>query len=231
MDLAADRRHHSKRHRPLAAGDLPLWVGLLLAPLLMAGGGVLAWWTPAPSGWFPAIYLSVSLAYCWWLKRVGVLDIMALASLYTLRVLAGGEATGTEVSHWLLIFAMFLFFSLAFLKRHAELDNLGKRERRRAPGRGYEVGDKTFVAMGGVASGFASVIILALHLNSAKVSSRYAPPELLTILCPLLIYWACRLWQLASRGQMKEDPVLFALKDPASYLTGGLWLAVLYLAV
>ena len=171
LDLEADRAHHTKRLRPFAAGDLDPRAGWALCPLLIGGAVVLgAVALPTDFVALLLLYLVVTTVYSTWLKRLAVLDVLLLAGLYTLRVLAGGAATGVTPSPWLLAFAMFLFLSLAFLKR-------------------YRAGDLAWLGSIGGASGYLSVLVLALYLNSEQVVSLYRRPTLRWLVCPLLLYW------------------------------------------
>ncbi len=230
LDLDADRHHPDKRNRPFAAGDLPLSIGLALVPLLLAASGVVALWLPATFGAVLAIYLVATTSYCWWLKQVPLLDTFILAALYTLRLAAGHEATGVAYSSWLLVFSMFVFLSLALLKRFLELRALRDQSGDTARGRGYVAADLELVATLGLVSGYLAVLVLALYVNSPQVVILYRHPLLLLLICPLLLYWISHVWLVAHRGEMHSDPTLFALKDGVSYLIGALTLLVLWLA-
>ncbi len=153
-----------------------------------------------------------------------------LAGLYTLRLIAGHTATGVEYSVWLLAFSMFLFFSLALLKRFQEVEAMPAGNLAEVPGRGYVASDLQLLTPLGAASGYLSVLVLALYVNSDQVRLLYHRPALLLLICPLLLYWISRVWMLTTRGHMHDDPVVFALKDPASYLVGVLSLAVIVIA-
>ncbi|HXF10614.1 MAG TPA: UbiA family prenyltransferase [Desulfuromonadaceae bacterium] len=229
LDLDADRRHTSKRNRPLASGTLPIQAGLFLAPILLAAALGGAFWLPTP---FPAVmagYMILTIAYSLRIKRVVLLDVFFLAGLYTIRLIGGHAATGIVYSAWLLMFSMFIFLSLALVKRYVEL---AEKKEDDAPiaGRGYEAGDLEIVASLGTGSGFLAALVLALYVNSEQVTTLYAHPNLLLLVCPLLLYWVSRVWLLAHRRLLHDDPVLFAVKDPTSYVIGILALAVLWLA-
>ncbi len=159
-----------------------------------------------------------------------LLDVFCLAGLYTIRLIAGHEATGVAYSFWLLVFAMFIFLSLALVKRYVEID--GARQQSRGPiaGRGYGAMDAQLVATLGTNSGYLAVLVLALYVNSQEVRLLYQHPTVLLLICPLLLYWVSRVWLIAHRGQMHDDPIVFALKDPVSYLVGALALVLLWLA-
>jgi 4-hydroxybenzoate polyprenyltransferase len=231
LDLEADRHHPTKRKRPLASGDLPLPVGLMLGPLLLVLGALAAWET-AYSAFVAllALYFVTTTAYSCYLKRVPMLDVFVLAGLYTLRLIAGHVVTGIEYSAWLLVFSMFIFLSLALLKRFCELQGLREQNQTDAKGRGYTANDLELVATVGLVSGYLAVLVLALYVNSQQVIELYRHPLLLLLICPLLLYWVSRTWLIAHRGQMHSDPVLFALKDWPSYAVGALTLAVMWFA-
>jgi 4-hydroxybenzoate polyprenyltransferase len=229
-DLAADRRHPSKRLRPFASGRLPLTAGFVLAPLALGLSFALAVWLSWKVAAVIALYFVLTTTYSWRAKQVALLDVFFLAALYTLRLIAGHAATGIEFSFWLLAFSMFIFLSLALVKRFTELHGLRQQNLRDTRGRGYTTGDLDLVAMLGVASGFIAVLVMALYVHSQEVTILYQHPILLLLMCPLLLYWISRVWLIAHRGRMHDDPIVFALKDPVSYVIGALVLCVLWLA-
>lgn len=216
LDLEADRRHPRKRLRPFAAGQLSLLHGLVAAPLLALCGLALALWVNAAFAITLAIYYALTLAYSLWWKRVPMLDVIVLASLYTVRIIGGAMAIGSALSFWLLAFSVFIFLSLALLKRYTEFVSLAERGEVRAAGRGYHVGDQPLLLSLGGSAGYLSVLVLALYINSPESQALYARPELLWLLCPLLLLWISRAWLLAQRGDMHDDPVVFAATDRAS---------------
>jgi 4-hydroxybenzoate polyprenyltransferase len=230
MDLDADRRHPTKRQRPLAAGALPLSVGLVAAPTLLLLSGIVAWQVTTDLVWLLALYLVATTAYSWHFKRVALLDVFILAGLYTSRLIAGHVVTGIEYSAWLLMFSMFIFLSLALMKRFQELHSVRQQKGHEVKGRGYTAGDLELVTTLGLVSGFIAVLVMALYVNSEQVVKIYAHPTLLLLVCPLLLYWISRVWFLAHRGQMHDDPVAFAFKDWASYFIGALTFVVMWLA-
>ncbi|WP_242395101.1 UbiA family prenyltransferase [Anaeromyxobacter oryzisoli] len=223
-DVGADRAHPRKRARPIAAGTLPAPVAVGLVPLLFAAAAALS--SRLPSGFrvILAGYVAATLAYSFGLKRRPMLDVLLLAGLYTARLFAGGEATGTPVSEWLASFSMFAFLSLALLKRTAEL----ARSTEAPVGRGYQVEERTLLTAMGVAAAFVSVLVLALYLSSEAVVRLYSHPRWLWLLCPIFLYWLARLWLLAVRGEMDDDPVLFALRDVESLVVAAAASGVLY---
>ncbi len=217
MDLDADRRHPVKKNRPFAAGDLSILSGLLLSVLLLGLSAFLAFNISLGYALVFAVYFLTTTAYSLGLKSVALLDVFILAGLYTLRVLAGTFSADAQASFWLLAFSLFIFFSLAMLKRYSELYNLERRGKKRILVRGYSTDDKEILALLGVASGYISVLVMALYITTPEHMVAYRKPEFLWIVFPALLFWISRIWLLASRGQMNEDPVLFALKDVPSY--------------
>lgn len=228
LDLEADRLHPQKRQRPFASGALPAWWGAALVPALLLAGAAVAVALPGRFRLVLAAYAALTAAYSLGLKRQPMLDVLVLAALYTARLFAGGAATGIQVSQWLATFAMFLFLSLAFLKRASEL--AGRDEAATPlPGRGYFAVDREGVFSLGATSGYMSVLVLALYLASGEVALLYAHPRRLWLLCPLLLYWVSRLWLTARRGTLHDDPLVHAFKDPASYAVGLAGAVVVYL--
>jgi 4-hydroxybenzoate polyprenyltransferase/phosphoserine phosphatase len=220
LDLESDRKHPRKRLRPLASGDLPLTLGLAIAPMLaLVSVGTAAVALGKPFALLLLLYLGMTTAYSLYLKRKLMVDVLCLAGLYTARIFAGGAAAGVVVSHWLLAFSMFFFLSLAFCKRYAELSRAELSEKR-VGGRGYFSVDLDLIRILGPVSGYLSVLVLCLYINSPDVLRLYAQPAALWLICPLLLYWITRVWFLAQRRLMEEDPVVFALKDRISYVTG-----------
>lgn len=213
LDLASDRRHHSKRNRPLAAGKLPLLGGLLAAPVLTLAAFAVAL---AVSPLFVLVlggYWLTTLAYSLQLKRKVMLDVLLLAALYTARIIGGAVAIMVEPSFWLLAFSMFMFLSLALLKRYTELAALLADGREKASGRGYRVDDLPLLQSFGAASGYGAVLVLALYINSPESLALYSRPHALWLLCPMLLYWISRAWFVAHRGEMHDDPVVYAATD------------------
>ena len=230
LDLEADRHHPTKRQRPFASGQLPLQVGLFGAPLLFAGALAIALTLSPP---FTAVlvgYFIISTAYSWHVKQIALLDVFFLAGLYTIRLVAGHVATNVAWSAWLLVFSMFIFLSLALLKRFQELQTIRQQNGREVKGRGYTPADLELVTTIGLVSGFIAVLVLALYVNSEQVLKLYAHRTRLLLVCPLLLYWITRVWFLTHRGQMHDDPTAFAFKDWVSYAIGALTLAVMWFA-
>jgi len=232
LDLEADRRHPTKRERPFARGTLSIPFGVALAAGLAAAGfGVAIVATPAAFAAWLAVYLGLALAYSLYVKRLLLLDVLLLAGLYTLRVLAGGAAVDIRLTPWLLAFSLFIFVSLAFVKRYGELRLMADRNQTRAAGRAYHVDDLDLVLTLGATSGYLSVLVLCLYINSEDVREQYARVEALWLLVPLFLYWVSRIWFLARRGALPGDPVAFAVRDPVSLVTGVATGVVLWLAM
>ena len=223
-DLESDRRHSSKRYRPFASGDLPLSWGLL-APALAIAGLTLATMTTAGLGWILAGYLVVNVLYTKVMKKLVGIDIIALASFYTLRIYAGGIATGIEVSHWLLAFSIFFFTGLAFIKRYSEMTPTSSNPQ---PGRDYQPSDASAIFSLGTASSLMSVLVFLLYLSDDAIVARYTRPEAMWITVPMLLYFLIHLWISASRGLVREDPVLFVAKSK-SFLYCAIVMTLAYL--
>lgn len=230
-DLAADRRHPTKRGRPFASGELSRGTGLAMAGVLIAvAAGISAAGLPGAFGWALGAYLLLTSAYSMGLKRAAILDVILLAGLYAHRLIAGGLATDVFPSPWLLAFSSFLFLSLALAKRVAELLALKDAGDTQAAGRGYAVGDIELLKAAGVSSGYLSVLVFCLYISSDAVTLLYRSPLILWLICPLLVYWITRVWFLAQRRVLLEDPVLFTLTDKVSYAVLAGTLALLALA-
>ncbi|GLR78566.1 UbiA family prenyltransferase (plasmid) [Azospirillum oryzae] len=221
LDLPADRRHPRKRRRPFAAGDLPLDLGLSLIPGLLLASLVLSL-VALPPLFLAALatYAASSLFYNLFAKNRVIWDVMLLAGLYSLRVLGGATATAIVPSFWLLAFSMFLFLSLAMVKRYSEMDSMMKLGLEQAEGRGYVTADMPVLQSIGVSAGFLSVLVMALYINSPEVGRVYEQPQALWIICPLLLFWIGRVWLQTHRGLMHDDPVVFAARDKWSLAIG-----------
>lgn len=220
LDLESDRLHPRKRARPFASGALPAWMGVALAPVLLGASLALAALVgPAFLSWL-VVYFILTCLYSWLLKRLILVDCLTLAMLYTVRVLAGGAAVGLELSFWLLAFSVFLFLSLAFVKRFAELDLQRTTGRAKLHGRGYHTDDASLIQTMGITAGQASVLVLALYLNSDAVTRLYTHPQLIWGAVPVMLFWVHWMWMQAHRGKMHDDPLVFAVKDRASLAAG-----------
>ena len=222
LDLESDRLHPRKKHRPFAAGSLDIGTGVVAGSLLFAGSLATAvLLLPPRFVLYLLIYVVTTTAYSLFLKRVVILDVLVLAGLYTIRVMAGGAAAGIAVSPWLLAFSMFLFLSLAIIKRYSELNMNRSLDRGSIDGRDYDIGDMELLRSVGPASGYLSVLVFTLYVNSKEVVDLYRTPVILWLIGPCLLYWITRLWLLSHRGQIDGDPIVFTVKDPVSYVVGG----------
>lgn len=216
LDLEADRRHPRKRTRPFAAGQASALHGMILAGVLLSAALAGAFLVAPSFALVLAGYLAATLAYSLWLKRFALIDIVVLAGLYTMRILAGGAATGIPLTLWLLGFSMFLFASLAFAKRYTEVAELSHLSKEKAEGRGYRAEDRHVLMTLGTACGVASVLTLALYINAVPHPDLYARVEYLWLECPLLLYWIGRIWMAAARETLTDDPIIFAVRDVGS---------------
>ena len=232
LDIEADRRHPRKSRRPFAAGDLSAFTGLgiTLLCLLVAFAGGARLLPPVYLAWL-GLYLVTTLSYTAILKRIPLVDVLILSGLYTLRLQVGGAATGIEISHWLAGFSVFLFLSLAFVKRFAELENLRASGLSPKNGRGYQIADLEQLRVFGTASAFAAVVVFANYISGRDVTVLYRHPSLLWMVVPLMLLWLCRVWLLASRGELNEDPVVFAITDRMSLLIGLVAVTLVALAI
>jgi 4-hydroxybenzoate polyprenyltransferase len=228
FDLPSDRAHPRKRNRPLASGDLPPLHGVLASILLLAAGLSVSLLVSPRFFLITAGYLAITLAYSLQLKRYVMMDVIVLAGLYTVRVVAGTVAIAVEPSFWLLSFSMFIFLSLALVKRCAEINTLLKAKRSGASGRDYRVSDLHYLHSMGTASGYLSVMVLALYINSPEMRAQYSHPYYLWLLCPMVLYWISRIWLKTGRDEMHDDPLVFAIKDRGSlYVVAGMMLVTL----
>ncbi|MGH8289921.1 MAG: UbiA family prenyltransferase [Steroidobacteraceae bacterium] len=231
-DLSDDRRHITKRNRPLAAGVFPGLAAVAIAPLMLIVGFVLAFAATPQAALVLAVYLAITLAYTFRLKRVPLLDTAVIGSLFTLRIVLGAVAVRAPPSPWLLAFSVMLFFSLAMAKRHSEIAKASRSTAlARIAGRGYEPGDVLLTLVYGIASGVASLVISMLYITNGVATVLYGSPDWLWAV-PLLLYlWQMRVWLLAHRGMLDDDPIVFALKDKTSLALGVGCLLALYLAL
>ena len=213
LDLEHDRQHATKRLRPFASGELSLQTGLIATPSVL----ILALLVAALLPWqFIVVLLAyylLTVLYSFYLKAFAIVDVLLLACLYTIRIIAGAAAISTIPTFWLLAFSMFMFMSLAIVKRVAELDSLRDKNEHEAHGRGYKAADLESLTMLGSASGFMAVLVFALYINDEETRLLYGTPEILWFICPLLLYLVSRVWLLTNRGQLHEDPVVFFMTD------------------
>ncbi len=228
LDLEADRVHLNKRRRAFAAGDLSITAGIATSVLLAALSLTMAAFLPRNFLIYLLLYLVTTLTYSMVLKRIVLVDVIVLSGLYTVRMVAGSAATDTLISPWLAAFSIFFFLSLAMVKRFSELQNLRARGANPNNTRGYLLSDIEQVRSFGTASAYASIVIFALYINGHDVAMLYHHPDRMWLITPFMILWVSRVWLLASRGVLDEDPVVFALTDRASLLLG---LAVVLIAL
>ena len=232
LDMPADRQHPIKSSRPFAAGDLPPSLGIIVSLSLLTIALLCALLLSVSFMCYIVFYGMVSFLYSMFLKNIAIIDVFTLSGLYTLRILAGGTATSIPISFWLLSFSTFIFFSLAILKRYTELLRIDKKgHTQKIIGRGYWTNDIDTLRTLGISSGCLSVLVMAFYINSEQVTLLYERPTVLWALCPLLLFWVCRIWLLAGRGQVDDDPVLFAVKDWVSLSIGILTILFGFLAV
>lgn len=221
LDLESDRQHHRKKNRPFASGVLSIPFGIALFPLLLViAFSISAVLLPPLFTLFLGIYLVITTLYSFVLKKIVMIDVLTLSWLYTHRVFAGAVATDTPISPWLLLFAIFLFLSLAFVKRYSELLVAVEQNKTKASGRGYFTSDSPLIASVGPVSGYLGVFVFFLYINSPEVVALYSFPMLLWLVGPLLLYWISRIWVITIRGNMHDDPIVFTMKDPVSYFIG-----------
>jgi 4-hydroxybenzoate polyprenyltransferase len=228
-DLDADRKHHSKHKRPFASGVVSIPAGLLLALVLLAMTAFISLFLPGGFIYSLLVYFVVTNAYTLRLKYVPILDVAILAGLYTLRVIAGGYAVNVDTSFWLLAFSSFIFLSLAIVKRMSELLGIETPDEKAVMCRGYWTSDIPVLTGLGTASSMMAVLVLALYINSPDIVVLYSSPRYLWLLCPIIALWLGRVWLITGRGQMHDDPVVFALRDRVSWLLfgiGGLFMLV-----
>ena len=220
-----------KRLRPFASGRLPLSYALVMIPVLVVLGCVLAVLVSRLLVGMLLLYFALTLTYSLYIKKVVLLDVIVLAGLYTLRIMAGAAAVAIWPSEWLLAFSMFLFLSLALVKRYDELVVMRSVDGDHARARGYEISDAELLASKGTASGYIAVLVLALYITSGAAKALYGRHEFMWFLCPLLLYWVGHIWLVAHRGKMHDDPVVFALRDRTSRILIVLMLGTALLAM
>jgi 4-hydroxybenzoate polyprenyltransferase len=227
VDVAEDRHHPTKRRRPFASGRLNLLVGWVAWPVLaLAAFAVSFSFLPWRFTVVLAAYLAITVAYSSWAKRKAVLDVITLGALYTIRIVAGAAAIAAPLTSWLLSFSMLFFLSLALIKRVSELTQLRSREQLLAKGRGYYADDLELLSSYGVATSIGAVVIFSLYVNDPATAALYRTPEILGLAIPILLAWLMRCWLWAHRGDMNEDPIVFAVRDPKSLLAGAAFVLV-----
>jgi 4-hydroxybenzoate polyprenyltransferase len=229
VDMPLDRKHKTKRNRPIAAGNVSIPVALATAGALILAAISMSLLLPPLFGLVMGAYVLMTTAYSFALKRMLLIDVLTLAGLYTVRVVAGAAATMIEVSFWLLAFSVFFFLSLALVKRFVELED-NPASTAKIAGRGYRPADKQVIGEAGMASAFAAALVLALYVDSPEVKQLYGQPWLIWPLCPIVLYLSIRIWVLARRGEMHEDPVVFLLSDWRSVMMVALGAVLIFAA-
>lgn len=231
LDIEADRRHPRKRRRPFASGDLQGKTGVLLSAGLLTASFIVAAILSRSFLFYLLVYLVSTLSYSLYLKRVVLVDVVLLSGLYTLRMLAGAAATSIAISPWLAGFSIFLFLSLAMVKRFSELQNIRVAGQVPSNGRGYLLSDTEQMRAFGTASAYASVVVFSLYISAQDVTPLYPHPQRMWLITPIMILWISRVWLLASRGELDEDPVIFAVTDRMSLLLGFAAVCAILLAI
>ena len=231
LDLNSDRLHATKKQRPFASGDLPLFYGFAGAPVLLFAAVLVALTLPTEFLYVLATYWTVTCLYSFALKRLFLVDAITLAILYTLRIIAGSAAIGVVTTNWLLGFSVCLFFGLALLKRFTELNNLQSQGESEISGRAYTTASLRLIPVAGAFSSLLAVGVFAFYINAPDITRLYSMPALLWLICPLLLYLLARIWSLALKGKLHEDPILFAITDRRSQLTTLLCAAIIWAAI
>jgi 4-hydroxybenzoate polyprenyltransferase len=217
LDLESDRQHPRKKYRPFASGLVPISYGAILAPVCAAVSLALSGYVGEYFMAWIFVYFALTFAYSVKLKKLVLIDCLTLAALYTLRIVAGGAAVSVPLSFWLLAFSTFIFLSLAFVKRYAELQVHTLERKDKVHGRGYYVTDASLIQTLGIAAGYVAVLVLALYLQGETVTTLYHTPEYIWGSVPLMLFWISWIWLKAHRGLMNDDPLVFAVKDTASW--------------
>jgi 4-hydroxybenzoate polyprenyltransferase len=231
LDLPGDRDHPRKSRRPFAAGKIPITHGILLAGLLMCGAFLVSLWLPWRFVGILWLYVACTLGYSLLLKRKLLIDVIMLGGLYTLRVFGGLAAANTQQTQWLLMFSLFLFLSLAIVKRCSELVANRIAGKTGGRSRGYRVEDLTVLFPLGAAAGYGAVFVVTLYLSSPQMAALYTHPNRLWLICPLLLYWISRVLVITNRGEMHDDPIIFAMADRISWLTGVCIAGVIFISI
>ncbi len=231
LDVEYDRAHPRKKHRPVACGAVPQIVALCLWLVLLAAGASVAFLLSADVAWVLAGYFILTTLYSVRLKRIALLDILTLTVLYASRVLAGGAAAGIDLSYWLIGFVLFLFFALAIMKRVTEVRGLSASGKDVTVGRGYRAGDGQLLLPLGISCSVTATVVLGLYTTSADVHALYSRPSALLLVAPLILFWQCNLWLATIRDRMNDDPLVFAVRDPATWVMVGVVLLLFVVAL
>ncbi len=231
LDIETDIAHPSKQHRPLASGEMSIKLGVfLIIGLIIISFSIVVSTLSTSFLIILIIYIMLTTAYSFILKQIMLIDVIVLGGLYTLRIGAGSVASGVGVSSWLLVFSMFFFLSLAFMKRYADLILMRENNKGKIAGRDYHLEDLDLVQKSGITSGFVAMLVLALYINSAHVIGLYKSPILIWFTVPVLLYWLMRMWMVTNRGKMTEDPIIFALRDKITYISMFIIVVIMLLA-
>ena len=230
LDMGSDRKHPRKRHRPFASAKLSIKAGLVIIPLLIGLSILLGQMVGSKFLSILIIYLILTVTYSLVLKRFVLVDCIILATFYTIRIIAGAVALSTPLSFWLLAFSVFIFFSLALLKRYVELMVRAQARKNTVNERGYEVSDASLLQILGVSSGFISTLVVALYVQSKEVMVLYANPKMIWFMIPIILFWVSWVWLKAAREEMYDDPIIFAMKDKTSLIVLGLTVFIIFFA-
>ena len=230
-DIESDRKHPVKKFRPIAAGLIPVSLAITIAIILFSMALVIAISLNQEFLLVFCSYFILTLAYSFGLKAFALIDVLILGGLYSLRVIAGVVVISVDISYWLIVFSLFVFMSLALIKRFIELKNMQSRNESVMTHRGYEVGDAGLILIMGVVSSYIAILVVALYIHDPLVVTKYTSPMWLWLVVPAMLYWLSRMWLLANRGDLIEDPVLFALKDRVSYIVVLICLVSVLLAI
>ncbi len=231
IDVKQDRQHPTKRYRPLAARLISVQKSLFAMAALLLTGSLLSFFLPLQFSLTLLGYFILCLGYSLFIKKLLLVDVLLLAVLYTLRILAGCAATGIVISHWLLLFSIFIFFGFALLKRIIELNLLAQQPNEIENNRAYQTHDRPVLISMGVCACYLAILVFCLYINQPETLALYRYPEWLWSISLLLLFWLNRLWLLAHRQQLPDDPILFAVKDPVSYIILSLSCCFLYVAI
>lgn len=218
LDVDYDRAHPRKKERPVASGTVPQIVALCLWPVLLIAGAAVTFLLSTDIDWVLGGYFVLTTLYSLTLKRIALLDILTLTVLYGSRILAGGVAIGIALSDWLIGFVLFLFFALAVMKRVTEVRGLGARGKGITAGRGYRLGDEQVLLPLGISCSVTATVVFGLYTTSSDAHVLYSRPSVLLLAAPLILFWQCNLWLATIRDRMHDDPLVFAVRDPVTWV-------------
>lgn len=230
-DVESDKQHPVKKFRPIAAGLISVEFAKVLAAFLFIVALVIVLLLNRNFLIVFITYFSLTLAYSFGLKAIAIIDVLILGGLYTLRVIAGVVVIDVEMSYWLIVFSLFVFFSLALLKRFTELKNVESRNEKSVSRRDYVVGDSGLLLIMGIISSYIAVLVIALYIHDPTITNKYSSPMWLWLVIPAMLYWLSRIWLIANRGYLDEDPILFALRDRVSYVVVVACIISVFLAI